>query len=52
MVDDAFIPRVEVPPEVMVSLAKDMMLKNPEKSGGQRNRGVCLEDDFCTLSGQ
>lgn len=50
MVDDAFIPRVEVPPEVMVSLAEDAMIKNPEKSGGQR--GVSLEDDFCKLSGQ
>ena len=52
MVDDAFTPRVEVPPEVMVSLAEDAMLKDPEKSGGQRNRGVSLEDDFCKLSGQ
>ena len=52
MVDDAFIPRVEVPPEVMVSLADDAMLKDPEKSGGQRNRGVSLEDDFCKLPGQ
>ena len=51
MVDDVITPIVEVPPEVMVSLTEDVILKNPEKDGGQRNRGVSLEDDFCKLSG-
>lgn len=54
MVDDVITPGVEAPPEVVVSLTEDAILENPTvRNAGQseRNRGACLEDDFCKLSG-
>ena len=54
MVNDVITPSAEAAPEVLVSLAEELMSDEPSVKNGQskRNRGASLEDDFCKLSGK